>query len=74
MTKGDDLAASLDEFAAAKKSARPTAWWFTLPEEIRQVIIDSPHATHTIVDWLHTIGYPDATYSKVENYRHGKRS
>ncbi len=74
MTKGDDLTASLDEFAAAKRSARPTAWWFTLPEEVRQVIIDSLHATHTIVDWLHANGYPDATYSKVENYRHEKRS
>ena len=74
MTKGDDLTASLDEFAAAKRSARPTAWWFTLPEEVRQVIIDSPHATHTIVDGLHANGSPDATYTKVENYRHGKRS
>jgi hypothetical protein len=64
-----DLAASLDEFAAEVKAQHTTAYWFTLPEDVRQVITDSPHATHTIVKWLQANGYPEATYSKIEHYR-----
>ena len=68
MTK-PNLTESLDAFADALKAERTTAWWFTLPEDVRQVITDSPHATHTIVKWLQANGYPDATYSKIEHYR-----
>lgn len=73
MSKPDELSASLEDFAKNLKDARPTAYWFTLPEEIRDIICASPHATHTIVQWLHSIGYDDATYSKIEHYRKAGR-
>lgn len=73
MTK-PTLAESLDAFAEEHKAERTKAFWFTLPDELRQVIVESPHATHTIVKWLQANGYPDATYSKIEHYRRtGKR-
>ncbi|MGA1075244.1 MAG: hypothetical protein ACO307_08945 [Ilumatobacteraceae bacterium] len=68
MTK-PTLTESLDAFAETLKAERTTAFWHTLPEDVRQVIVDSPHATHTIVKWLQANGYPDATYSKIEHYR-----
>lgn len=71
--KPADLAASLDAFAEEVKNERITAWWYTLPEDVRQVIIESPHATHTIVKWLQANGYPDATYSKIEHYRRSSK-
>jgi len=71
--KPKDLVKSLDAFAEEIKSGRTTAWWYTLPEDLRQVITDSPHATHTIVKWLQANGYPEATYSKVEHYRRSSK-
>jgi len=73
MTKPDDLTASLDAFAAEMKAQTPKAWWFTLPENVRAIIVSSPHATHTIVKWLQANGYPEATYSKIEHYRRGHK-
>ena len=70
----EDLTASLDAYADSVRSQRATAYWYTLPEDVREVIVASPHATHTIVRWLQANGYPDATYSKIEHYRRtGKR-
>lgn len=73
MSKPNDLTASLDAFAAEVKAAHTTAYWYTLPEDVREVIVASPHATHTIVRWLQANGYPDATYSKIEHYRRGRK-
>ena len=69
----EDLTASLDAYADSVRAERATAYWYTLPEEVRATIEASGHATHTIVRWLHTIGYEDATYSKIEHYRKATR-
>lgn len=69
---------TLDEFAAAQPDPRKNAWSDTLPEDIRQQITDSTASSLTVVKWLHSIGYPEATYSKVDHWRrqarqHGRR-
>ena len=69
----EDLTASLDAFAQKVKAGRTTAYWYTLPEDVRATIEQSPYATHTIVQWLREIGYEDATYSKIEHYRKATR-
>ena len=72
MSKPTDLTASLDAFASELAAERNKAYWYTLPEDLREVIVASPHATHTIVKWLQANGYPEATYSKIDHYRRSK--
>lgn len=75
MTKAQptDLKASLDAFAKDIKATQKIAYWYGLPAELREIIENSDHATHTIVKWLQANGYPDATYSKIEHYRRASK-
>jgi hypothetical protein len=70
-TKGNP---SLTEFAEA--NARRYANWMTdvLPDEVRQQILDSPDvSTATIVKWLRSLGYAEATENKVQKWRRDAR-
>ena len=60
---------SLDEFAAARKPVGKTAFWWSLPDEIREEIITSGAASETVVLWLHELGWTDASFGKVDPYR-----
>lgn len=44
----EDLTASLDAYADSVRAERATAYWYTLPEDVRATIEASGHATHTI--------------------------
>jgi hypothetical protein len=42
-----------------------------LPEKIRQEILANPGiGARQVCRWLHAQGYPEATESKIEHYRH----
>jgi hypothetical protein len=73
-----DKPQSLHEFVAANpKVTGYKSWCDTLPDEIKAQILSAPDASATqILEWLHSIGYPDATHSRVDGWRrrNGRRS
>lgn len=64
--------ASLDEFAKSHRAQGRRAWWYSLPEEIRNEIVDSPAPSEVVVAWLVELGY-DATFGKVDPFRRKAR-
>ena len=66
---------SLDSWLADNPDGGPgvVAWVDTLPADIRQQIADSTVSVQRLVRWLRAIGYDNATYSKVDNWRRANR-
>lgn len=64
--------ASLDEFAEAQRAKGRRAWWYSLPEEIRNEIVASPAPSEVVVAWLIELGY-DASFGKVDPFRRKAR-
>jgi len=61
----------LAEFVEQHGGRPKTAWADTLPEKIRQEILANPGiGARQVCRWLHAQGYPEATESKIEHYRH----
>lgn len=73
-----DKVVRLDEFVAANpKVTGYKSWCDQLPDDIKAQILAAPDASATqILEWLHSIGFPDATYSRVDGWRrrNGRRS
>jgi hypothetical protein len=65
--------ASLDEFAEGHAKARQYAWWWTLPESVRNEIVESTAPTEVVVAWLHEGGWPEASFGKVDPHRRRAR-
>ena len=50
--------ASLDDFAVGKERKKGCAsFWSTLPEEIREQIVESPASSEVVVEWLRSLGF-----------------
>jgi hypothetical protein len=64
---------SLDEFAVGKgrKKGQPS-FWSSLPEEIREQIIESPASSEVVVEWLKSLGYP-STFGNTDPMRRRAR-
>lgn len=63
---------SLDEYAEAHRAQGRRAWWYSLPEDIRNEIVASPAPSEVVVAWLLELGY-DASFGKVDPYRRKAR-
>ncbi|MFM7062635.1 MAG: hypothetical protein ACKO04_03960 [Actinomycetes bacterium] len=64
---------SLDEFAEQRHPARRYAWWWRLPEQVREELVESSAPTEVCVLWLQESGWPDATFGKVDPFRRKAR-
>ena len=64
---------SLAEFAAQQKDRRSVSWMDTLPAEIQEQVIATDTSVAIVLEWLHGLGYTDATDSKIEKWRREKR-
>ena len=66
--------ASLDEFAVgkARKKGR-TAFWATLPDDVREQIIESDASSEVCVQWLRSLGFDAATFANVDPWRRRAR-
>jgi len=62
---------SLRHFAEANPTTSGyRSWCDKLPEDIQRQILDTNDvSSQQIVAWLRSIGYADATYAKVDNFR-----
>ena len=62
---------SLDEFAAANPRRTPGygAYIDSLPEDMRQQILDSKAGHATVAKWLHGLGHERVTQQQVGNWR-----
>lgn len=61
---------SLSSFAAERLQNRSRRWCDDLPDDIKEQIQSAPDvSSRTIVDWLVSIGYTEATYAKVDGFR-----
>lgn len=73
-----DKVVRLDDFVAANpKKTGYKSWCDQLPDDIKAQILAAPDASATqILEWLHSIGFSDATYSRVDGWRrrNGRRS
>lgn len=67
-------AATLAEFVAAQVDPRARSWCDTLPEDVRQQLIDVDCSVAVAVRWLKGLGFDEATNSKVDNWRRRERS
>lgn len=58
---------SLRTFAAAKEPRRLYSWYSQLPDEVREQISEAclEVTTAQVIEWLHTIGFEDATVGRV---------
>ena len=66
--------ASLEEFAEGRRPPTQRAWWFTLPEAVRNEIVDSSASSELVVVWLREeLGYADASFGKVDPFRRKAR-
>ena len=60
----------LTEYVEQYGGRPKTAWVGTLPEEIQQKVLSNPGiGARQICRWLHTLGYTEATESKIEYLR-----
>jgi len=65
--------ASLDEFAEGRTRRRGfVSFWSTLPEEIREQIVESDAPSEVVVQWLQSLGYP-ATFGNTDPQRRRAR-
>jgi len=62
---------SLRQFADANPTTTGyRSWCDKLPEDIQRQILDTTDvSSQQIVAWLRSLGWEDATYSKVDNFR-----
>jgi len=66
-----DSKLGLTEYVEQYGGRPKTAWVGTLPEEIQQEVLSNPGiGARQICRWLHTLGYGEATESKIEHFRH----
>jgi hypothetical protein len=64
---------SLDDFAVGKERKKGCAsFWSTLPEEIREQIVESPASSEVVVEWLRSLGYP-STFGNTDPQRRRAR-
>ena len=65
---------SLEEFAAQNPHRSGyRSWMETLPADVLEQIEDSGDiSSNQIVAWLKSLGYSDATYSKVDHWRRAR--
>jgi hypothetical protein len=62
----------LAEFARTFEArSGPKAWCETLPDDVKEQIRSTMGtvSSRLVVRWLQSIGYPEATLSKVEHWR-----
>ena len=65
--------ASLDEFAVGRTRKKGRAsFWSTLPEDVREQIIESEAPTEVVVEWLKSLGYP-STFGNTDPHRRRAR-
>ena len=61
---------SLAEFTAIRSQPASAAWGNSLPDEIKKQILASTNAGDRMVaQWLHSLGYKEATDSKIAYFR-----
>lgn len=66
--------ASLDEFAVGKERKKGrTSFWSTLPEELREQIIESDAPTEVCVEWLKSLGFERSSFGTVDPHRRRAR-
>ena len=63
---------NLDEFAA-QHQRQTYSWCDDLPAEVQESIITTDCSVRTVVMWLKSQGYENATTAKVDVWRRGKR-
>jgi ABC-type phosphate/phosphonate transport system substrate-binding protein len=66
-----DLAAFAESHEAR---SGPRSWVETLPDDVKEQIRTTigSVSSRVVVRWLQSIGYPQATLSKVEHWRRGQ--
>lgn len=64
---------SLEEFAQGheRKKGR-TSFWATLPDDVREQIIESDAPTEVCVEWLKSLGFP-ASFGNTDPMRRRAR-
>ncbi len=67
-----DLAARLDAHIAERGGSRNLGWVDKLPDDVKEIILTSPHSSAGIASWLLTEGFEGATYAKVDHWRRKK--
>jgi hypothetical protein len=65
---------SLADFAKEQVANRATSWADALPEEIQRQVVEAEVSVRTVVAWLHSIGYEEATDSRIDNWRRKRRA
>lgn len=63
----------LAEFAAELKNARKSCWADTLPADVQEQLLSTDCSTAVAVAWLKSLGFHEATSSKVDNWRRNRR-
>lgn len=65
--------ASLDEFAEGRTRRRGRAsFWSTLPEEIREQIVESDAPSEVVVQWLASLGFT-TSFGQIDPQRRRAR-
>jgi len=64
----------LDDYAAENAMTTGYAMWaLSLPDDVQLELVSSRAGVRTKVDWLVSIGFAEATHSKVEGFvRHAR--
>jgi len=64
---------SLEEFAAKNGGRKAKCWCDDLPDDVKAQIVASDASTSTIVRWLHSLSWTEASYGKVDGWRRAQR-
>ena len=65
---------SLEEFAEGKERKKGRAsFWSTLPEDVRQQIIDSDAPSEVCVEWLKSLGFDRSSFGTIDPQRRRAR-
>lgn len=65
--------ASLEEFAEGRERKKGRAsFWSTLPDDVREQIVESDAPTEVVVEWLRSLGHP-ATFGNTDPMRRRAR-
>lgn len=70
----DDLEQSLNAHVAERGDPRKLGFCDKLPPELQHLILSTDHSSASIVSWLISEGYEEATYAKVDTWRRRKKS
>jgi hypothetical protein len=65
---------SLEDFASELSAKRVLGYADTLPKDVQDQILASKASARVVVKWLHSLGYEDATYSKIDHWRRQERN